>query len=95
MKEAYEKSDLESRDTDVPNAEFIKRLAAIPLAYEPGTRWEYSVATDVLGLVVEIHSSAPNTGEASARYRRGFLPLAARRLAGWTSACRSREPGHP
>ena len=52
MKEAYEKSDVESRDTDVPNAEFIKRLAAIPLAYEPGTRWEYSVATDVLGLVV-------------------------------------------
>jgi CubicO group peptidase (beta-lactamase class C family) len=53
MKEAYEKADVESRDTDVPNAEFIKRLAAIPLAYEPGTRWEYSVATDVLGLVVE------------------------------------------
>ena len=53
MKEAYEKSDVESGDTDVPNAEFIKRLAAIPLAYEPGTRWEYSVATDVLGLVVE------------------------------------------
>jgi len=53
MKEAYEKSDVESRDTDLSNAEFIKRLATIPLAYEPGTRWEYSVATDVLGLVVE------------------------------------------
>jgi CubicO group peptidase (beta-lactamase class C family) len=53
MKEAYEKADVESRDTDVSNEEFIKRLAAIPLAYEPGTRWEYSVATDVLGLVVE------------------------------------------
>jgi CubicO group peptidase (beta-lactamase class C family) len=53
MKDAYEKSDIESRDTDVSNAEFLKRLAAIPLAYEPGTRWEYSVATDVLGLVVE------------------------------------------
>ena len=53
MKEAYEKVDVESREADVSNEEFIKRLAAIPLAYEPGTRWEYSVATDVLGLVVE------------------------------------------
>lgn len=53
LKEAYEKADVESRDTDVSNEEFVRRLAAIPLAYEPGTRWEYSVATDVLGLVVE------------------------------------------
>ena len=53
MREAYEKADVESLETDVPNDEFIKRLAAIPLAYEPGTRWEYSVGTDVLGLVVE------------------------------------------
>ena len=53
MKEAYEKADIDSLNTDVSNDEFIKRLAAIPLAYEPGTRWEYSVATDVLGLVVE------------------------------------------
>lgn len=53
LKEAYEKADVEARDTDVTNEEFIKRLAAIPLAYEPGTRWEYSVATDVLGLLVE------------------------------------------
>src|SRR3954452_15522663 len=53
MKEAYEQADVESLDGDLSNDEFIKRLAAIPLAYEPGTRWEYSVATDVLGLVVE------------------------------------------
>ncbi|KMO32291.1 beta-lactamase [Methylobacterium variabile] len=53
MKEAYEKADVESLETDISNEEFVKRLAAIPLAYEPGTRWEYSVATDVLGLVVE------------------------------------------
>lgn len=53
MKEAYEKADVESLNGDLSNDEFVKRLAAIPLAYEPGTRWEYSVATDVLGLVVE------------------------------------------
>lgn len=53
MREAYEKADVESLNTDVSNEDFIKRLAAIPLAYEPGTRWEYSVGIDVLGLVVE------------------------------------------
>ena len=53
MKEAYEQADVESLNADLSNDEFVKRLAAIPLAYEPGTRWEYSVATDVLGLVVE------------------------------------------
>ncbi len=53
LKDAYEKADVESRVTDVSNEDFVARLAAIPLAYEPGTRWEYSVATDVLGLVVE------------------------------------------
>ena len=53
MKEAYEKADVESQNTDLSPEEFMKRLAGIPLAYEPGTRWEYSVATDVLGVVVE------------------------------------------
>ena len=30
------------------------RTAALPLAFAPGTRWEYSVAIDVLGRVVEV-----------------------------------------
>jgi len=34
-------------------AEFIDKLAALPLAYQPGTVWDYSLATDVLGIVVE------------------------------------------
>ena len=53
LKTAYDTSDIESLDTDLSNEDFIKRLAAIPLAYQPGTRWEYSVGFDVLGLVVE------------------------------------------
>ncbi len=31
----------------------IDRLAALPLAYQPGTRWQYSVAVDVQGYLVE------------------------------------------
>ena len=53
LKEAYEKADVEASDTDISPEEFTKRLAAIPLAYEPGTRWEYGVSTDVLGVLVE------------------------------------------
>lgn len=38
------------------NAEFSQQLAALPLMYEPGTVWEYSRATDVLGRLVEVLS---------------------------------------
>ncbi|WP_170557323.1 serine hydrolase domain-containing protein [Ruegeria atlantica] len=34
----------------------IEALAELPLAFQPGTRWEYSVSTDVLGRVVEVVS---------------------------------------
>jgi CubicO group peptidase (beta-lactamase class C family) len=38
---------------DVTTAEAMRRLAAAPLAFQPGTEWHYSLATDVLGAVVE------------------------------------------
>jgi CubicO group peptidase (beta-lactamase class C family) len=37
-------------------ADFTRRLGGLPLLYEPGTRWHYSVATDVLGRLVEVIS---------------------------------------
>ena len=36
------------------NPEFMERLAKLPLAYQPGTTWDYSHATDVLGRVIEV-----------------------------------------
>ena len=33
--------------------EFIAKLGPLPLLYQPGTVWDYSFSTDVLGLVVE------------------------------------------
>jgi CubicO group peptidase (beta-lactamase class C family) len=38
------------------NAQFSQELAALPLLLEPGTMWEYSRATDVLGRLVEVIS---------------------------------------
>jgi CubicO group peptidase (beta-lactamase class C family) len=39
--------------SNVTNAEFSKLLAEQPLQYEPATMWEYSRATDVLGVLIE------------------------------------------
>lgn len=36
--------------------ELVKRLAGIPLIAQPGTQWNYSVSTDVLGRLVEVWS---------------------------------------
>ena len=38
------------------NEEFVERLVKLPLAYQPGTTWEYSTSTDVLGRIIEIVS---------------------------------------
>jgi CubicO group peptidase (beta-lactamase class C family) len=41
---------------DFDNAEFAARIARLPLAYQPGTTWDYSHSTDILGRVIEIVS---------------------------------------
>lgn len=38
------------------NAELVDRLAKLPLASQPGTVWDYSHSTDVLGRLVEVIS---------------------------------------
>ena len=40
-------------------AENLRRLATVPLAYAPGARWAYSIATDVLGAVIEQSAGMP------------------------------------
>ena len=39
--------------------EAVKRLAAQPLLFQPGDAWEYSLADDVLGYLVEVVSGMP------------------------------------
>jgi CubicO group peptidase (beta-lactamase class C family) len=51
VKAAYRSSGVES--SRVSNAEMVGKLAALPLALQPGTCWEYSRATDVLGALLE------------------------------------------
>jgi CubicO group peptidase (beta-lactamase class C family) len=59
IKEAYEKGNIEARETDITGDEMLKNLGQIPLAHQPGTVWEYSIATDVLGLLIERVAKKP------------------------------------
>src|SRR5665213_3346711 len=63
VKEAYEKSGLNAIGLDIRDkmtaAEFVERLAKAPLASQPGTQWEYSLSTALLGRVVEAVSGEP------------------------------------
>ena len=40
-------------------SEMTQKLAKIPLVFQPGTKWEYSVSVDVLGYLVEVISGMP------------------------------------
>jgi CubicO group peptidase (beta-lactamase class C family) len=52
LHQQYGKVAAQSRK--IRNAEFIPQLAALPLLLQPGTAWEYSRATDVLGRLIEV-----------------------------------------
>lgn len=45
--------DADVRNRDVPLREWVKKIAGLPLVTQPGTKWRYSMATDVLGALVE------------------------------------------
>lgn len=57
----YQKELWQHRDLGTLNtlAGMVKKIAALPLAYEPGTNYRYSVAIDVLGYLVEVVSGMP------------------------------------
>lgn len=38
---------------------YADALGRLPLRYQPGTRWMYSVATDVVGAIIEVAAGAP------------------------------------
>jgi CubicO group peptidase (beta-lactamase class C family) len=49
---AYRKTDLEHWNNN-DSQSFIDHLAGIPLQFDPGSAWNYSVSTDVLGVLIE------------------------------------------
>ena len=51
VKDEYKKNRIDG--ADLPSAEWIEKLAKLPLQSQPGSKWEYSIATDVLGVLLE------------------------------------------
>ncbi len=57
VKQSY--MDMKVADRGQTNAEMADKLAKLALLYQPGTTWEYSMSTDLLGRVVEVASGQP------------------------------------
>jgi CubicO group peptidase (beta-lactamase class C family) len=55
---AYAAAGISRAGTDTL-ASFAEKLAHVPLLYDPGTRWSYSLATDICGYLVEVISGQP------------------------------------
>jgi CubicO group peptidase (beta-lactamase class C family) len=57
----YEKADVASGlvQYDGTIADSTKRLAGLPLLFNPGEKWEYSLSVDVLGRLIEVVSGKP------------------------------------
>jgi CubicO group peptidase (beta-lactamase class C family) len=57
VKQSY--LDMKVNDRSQTLAEMADKLAKLALMYQPGTTWEYSMSTDVLGRVIEVASGMP------------------------------------
>jgi CubicO group peptidase (beta-lactamase class C family) len=54
VKQAYRAANLGAPGESL--SDLVKKLAQLPLAFQPGTTFEYSMSTDVLGRVIEVVS---------------------------------------
>lgn len=59
IREMYEQLDIEARNGPVPGDEMLRRLGTVPLAFQPGAQFFYSISTDVLGLLLERVAGQP------------------------------------
>jgi CubicO group peptidase (beta-lactamase class C family) len=79
--EDYTKSDLFGLNVSL--AEMMKRLARLPLRYQPGTKWVYSIGQDVQARLVEIFSAMPFDEFLEKRL---FAPLGMKDSGFWVKA---------
>jgi CubicO group peptidase (beta-lactamase class C family) len=52
VRELYAEANL--FNSELTNADFVAKIATLPLVEQPGTVWDYGFSTDVLGRVVEV-----------------------------------------
>lgn len=58
LRDRYRELGIDRIDTD-DAAGMLAKLATLPLAFEPGTSFEYSIATDLLGHIIERVTGQP------------------------------------
>ena len=88
VKEGLERIGLYRKDMDyearnIAPADQIQKMATVPLAFHPGTVWHYSLASDMLGRVVE---RASGRRLADFLEERLFRPLKMRDSGFWVPA---------
>jgi CubicO group peptidase (beta-lactamase class C family) len=78
----YRGMNLRSEGSTHSMAEFLDKLGRVPLAFQPGERWMYSLASDAVGALVEVISGKP-----LARYLDEviFQPLGMKDTAFWVA----------
>ncbi|PJK31457.1 serine hydrolase [Minwuia thermotolerans] len=54
LADMYRNAGLEGMRSSGSLTDIADRLAALPVDFEPGTRWQYSMAQDLLGRIVEV-----------------------------------------
>ena len=59
QKQKFDLCFLDLQLPDISGDDMLKALGQIPLAHQPGTFWEYSIAVDVLGLLLERVTKQP------------------------------------
>ena len=69
--------------------ENVRRIASAPLLAPPGAEWRYSIATDVLGAVIE-RASGPAAGAGGQKWVTGPLAMTDTDFRRWTP--RARRP---
>ncbi|MEG9861702.1 MAG: serine hydrolase domain-containing protein [Parvularculales bacterium] len=52
----YRRNGITSANPDMTSGEMAERVTEIPLMFQPGTHWNYSIATDMCGRLVEVLS---------------------------------------
>jgi CubicO group peptidase (beta-lactamase class C family) len=59
LAKAYRSNDYNFMPYQESLSSEIKKIAELPLLFQPGERWHYSIATDILGRILEVISDQP------------------------------------
>src|SRR5881396_2100474 len=79
------RKDMDYEARNLAPAEQIERMATVPLAFQPGTTWNYSLSVDMLGRVVE---RASGKRLADFLEERLFKPLRMKDSGFWVPAAK-------